>query len=248
MTTTTWTTAAGREPVNIRRVIDGTFSVVSAQALPLALLAAGFIVLPQALAGLLPESLKTVSLFVNLLGLIFNGAACVIAYHHLAGGQTISAVDAMRQAMRKFGGLWGMSIVSGLATAIGLLLLIAPGIFLLVCWMVAMPAFMVEDIKALASLDRSWKLTMGSRWRLAALLGILLLGAALGLLVIMLPAGVMGATLGVEATTKLSAVLLTPLFAALVTTFTAVGATSAYVELRRSAEGVLGSEIAAVFE
>jgi hypothetical protein len=73
----------------------------------------------------------------------------------------------------------GANIVVGIATFLGFVLLVIPGIFLMVSFAFVVFAIAVEDRRLIDSLRRSWALSRGNRWRLAGLL--LLVGVVTGL-------------------------------------------------------------------
>ena len=68
----------------------------------------------------------------------------------------------------------GVNLVVGIATVVGFVLLVIPGIFLVISFAFVVFAIAVEDARLLESLRRSWALARGNRWRLAAL--VLLVG------------------------------------------------------------------------
>jgi hypothetical protein len=69
--------------------------------------------------------------------------------------------------------LAGLAVLVGLIVAIGFILLFIPGIFALVALSLSAPAFILERIGVIDSMQRSWALVKGDFWRV---LGILLLG------------------------------------------------------------------------
>jgi hypothetical protein len=248
MTTTNWAAAANPPQLSIGRVVGGTFRTVSARIAPLLILAIPFVFVPQVLTGFLPKDLERASLLANLPGFIFDGAAVLITYRFLTDGGGASAGEAMREAMGRFGAIWGMNILAGLGMLLGLVLLIVPGIYVGVSWMVALPVLMIEKARVTDSLQRSWRLSQGQRWRLAGLLGIMIGGGLLALLLMMIPMIVIGVVSGEGAVDPLTDFLLSPLFVTVVSIFLAVGSAATYVELRRAVEGVAGGgEIAEVF-
>jgi hypothetical protein len=74
----------------------------------------------------------------------------------------------------------GTNIIVGIATFIGFILLVLPGIFLMVSFAFVLFVIAVEDARVMESLRRSWALARDNRLRLAALL--LLIGVVTGLL------------------------------------------------------------------
>lgn len=135
--------------------------------------------------------------------------------------------------------LIGLSIIVGLGSALGMLLLIVPGVILYLMWSVAIPVAVQEGLGIGDSLRRSRELTAGVRWRIFGL--YLVLG--IGLIVLMMLAGaVLGAIFGPGAAgviTNLLSLLFAPLSAAVVAAL--------YVELRRTREGVDVDQLAEVF-
>ena len=84
------------------------------------------------------------------------------------------------------------SIVAGIAIAIGLVLLIVPGLFLLTIWCLIVPVIVLEGVGAFASFDRSRQLVRGHGWQVfgtLVLVFLLLIAASivLGLLLSPLP-------------------------------------------------------------
>jgi hypothetical protein len=71
-----------------------------------------------------------------------------------------------------FGRALILNFLSSLGILLGMVLLVLPGLYLLACWAVAMPALMAEDLSASEALSRSKALSEGQRW---ALLGLMLL-------------------------------------------------------------------------
>lgn len=63
-----------------------------------------------------------------------------------------------------------LMLVYAVCVAAGCVLLVVPGLFIAVVWSVAVPAATLEGLGVGASLQRSWKLTVGHRW---AVLGVL---------------------------------------------------------------------------
>lgn len=62
-----------------------------------------------------------------------------------------------------------VSLIIGVLVALGLALLIVPGVFLAVSLQFAIFAVAVEDTGPLAALSRSWELASGDRWQLLGL-------------------------------------------------------------------------------
>jgi hypothetical protein len=135
--------------------------------------------------------------------------------------------------------LIGLAFVAGLLMALGLVLLIVPGLILYTMWFVGVPACVVERLGPWTSLRRSRELTKGSRWKLFAL-ALLLLVANLGssLLASWL-AALAGPIVGL-----VGQMLWTGISGA----FSAIVMTVTYYDLRVIKEGVDIEQITAVFD
>jgi hypothetical protein len=245
----TATIAIPAEPARLEvgRCVIATLRVLGRRGLTLLMLAAPFVFLPECLAALLPPELATVRLAAGLPGLIFVGGATQIAYADLASERPVGFGEAMSKGARKFGSLWGVGLISNIGAALGALLLIVPGVILLVAWMSASSAVVVEDKTAFEALDRSWQLSRGSRWRLAALLGIALGAVVLILLLVFVVAIVLVLLFGEANATRVSDFVVSPLVSVVVLAITTVGSTAAYVGLRFVKEGSAG-DVAATFD
>jgi len=118
----------------------------------------------SALVGLLlDDSLFGVTLLIGqLAGGLILAAACVAVQ-----SQASDEPFAPRLLLAKlWPRLWPLAIVSvigSLLVMLGLIALIVPGIFLAVCWCVAIPTLFFEQEKAFGSLSRSYRLTRSRR-------------------------------------------------------------------------------------
>ncbi len=84
--------------------------------------------------------------------------------------------ESLRFAVRRLWPLLGVLVISSVGLIVGLLLCLAPGIWLQGIWAVAVPALLVEERGAIDSLRRSAQLVRGGFWRV---LGAILLGSLL---------------------------------------------------------------------
>jgi hypothetical protein len=71
--------------------------------------------------------------------------------------------------------LLGAGILVGIAVGIGLILLIAPGLYLLTIWAVIAPVIVLERAGALDSFERSRQLVKGNGWQVFGVIGIFFL-------------------------------------------------------------------------
>lgn len=66
----------------------------------------------------------------------------------------------------------GITIASFIATAVGLIVLIVPGVICFAAISVSVPVCIAEHTGIIASMERSWMLTYGYRWQIFGLLAI----------------------------------------------------------------------------
>jgi hypothetical protein len=140
-------------------------------------------------------------------------------------------------AADRVGPLAWLAIISGILLAIGYILLIIPGIFLTVSWIVAVPVLMFEGSGAFAALRRSYDLVRGRWWATFGAL-VLVIVALVGISIVL---GALFAGVGSSSHVSLILVLggISRIIAALVT-YPIVAAVSAviYIDLRVRKEHV----------
>jgi hypothetical protein len=129
----------------------------------------------------------------------------------LSIGQTVS------EAMPFIGSVAVASILAGIAITIGLILLIAPGLFLITIWAVIVPVIIIERSGALAAFGRSRQLVRGHGWHVFGTLVLvyiimLVVNIVLGVIFSVLP-HVWGAGLS----SVISGTLISPFLALVVT-------------------------------
>jgi len=92
-------------------------------------------------------------------------------------GALIEAVDQRREhrgepllraTSRRAGGLLGVSLLTGIGVAVGLFLLIVPGLILFTRWSLAVPAVMLEGRSPRDAMRRSRELVRGHGWQVFA--------------------------------------------------------------------------------
>ena len=190
---------------------------------------------------------------VSLPGLLADSGLGLVCGALLQGALTYGVVTSLRGSSDV--NLWSigkrsisvlprialLSIVVGILSGLGLLLLIVPGIIILLVLFVAVPASVMEGGGIGKSLKRSAGLTKGYRGSLFAI--ALVIGVPM-----LVVAGVLGLTivpaLGPLFGTILSTIVLEILFGGILATCTAV----AYHDLRILKDGVDTETIAAAFD
>jgi hypothetical protein len=181
------------------------------------------------------------AMFGTLLSLILThlGTAAstfMVAETYLGG--SLTAQDALSQALRFVGRLVAMSLLSGLLYIVGFLLLVVPAIVFICGLAVSSSALVLENQpSAIDAMRRSWDLTRGHKGRIfgalvVAFLLILLPAFALGTLTV-----IAAMFTGSEAAGLLVALLVQSVLSILVYPFIYVIATLLYYDLRVRKEG-----------
>ncbi len=246
---------------DIGRVIQRTMGLVGRNFVP-------FFVLTFVLAGL-PSLLLQIamptdptaiqqapgayfgSIIIGLLvtiatGVILQGTLTRAAIDDLSG-KGVQLGAALSNAVSIILPLLGLGLLVGLGIAAGFLLLVIPGVYLALCWIVSSPVMVVERLGITASMQRSMALTQNHRW---AILGLLVLF----FIAYMIVAAVAGALIGGSMASfadpsgpPLSFLIVMTLIGAIISMVGTVGAAAIYFELRQIKEGVGVGELAQVF-
>ena len=106
-----------------------------------------------------------VGIVVYLVTYLLSQGATVSAVAELYLGRSTTIGESLRKARGEIGVLFGVSVLNGLVTLVGFVLLIIPGVYLMCRLLIAVPAAMIEHLEPRASLDRSFALTKGSAGR-----------------------------------------------------------------------------------
>lgn len=172
---------------NFGRVFSRGFQSFGKAMAPAILIALIFVVVPYALLIGALGSLSTSADFERLMssgmiGAWFGGAFAAglvalvgqISLIHLAlraqQGRDFSFGSSLAVGARLFLPAFGLGILVGLGTMLGLLLLVVPGLILMVIWCVALPARIHYGPGVTAAMEESADLTKGVRWIVFALL------------------------------------------------------------------------------
>lgn len=183
----------------------------------------------------------------------------VVVHSAISGlnGRSIQLGEALGVGASKALPLLGLGILQSLGVALGLLLLVVPGLMLMTAWSVAAPVLVMEKRSIEASFGRSGDLTRGHRWSIFVLLVIYFVLATIISVAVQglaAAAGVTTAQSGFLTTTQapsvmaLAAVLVSALTNAVQGVISAAGAAAIYYELRTGKEGAAPDQLAAVFD
>ena len=133
------------------------------------------------------------------------------------GRADLSLGETVRAATPYLGAVAGASILAGIAIAIGLILLIVPGLYLITIWAVIIPVIVLEQSGVMASFGRSRQLVRGRGWHVfgtlvLAWLILLAVNLVLGLIFAALPDA-----LGRGLSSVISGTIVAPFIALVVT-------------------------------
>jgi hypothetical protein len=157
-------------------------------------------------------------------------------------GRQVSVGECFSQGFARLGTAIGVAILAGIGVALGLVLLIIPGLILAVMWAVAIPAAVIERIGVMDSLSRSITLTRERRWPVFGaifLAGLITVAVSIVVEVVAYFVGGIDTTLFTIVTWAVTAITQA---------FTACVYATLYYFLRREKEGVEIDQIAAVFD
>lgn len=162
-------------------------------------------------------------------------------------GKKASFGESLSAGFRVFLPLIGVGFLFAVGVALGMILLIVPGVILLLMWSVAAPAVVVERDGVFQAFRRSRQLTSGARWKILGVFLVLvvlywLLSIVLGLVGLKMY-GAANAATGFTTANLIGSVVLGTIFNVLWGTIQP----SLYVELRHWKEGDSVQALADVF-
>jgi len=135
--------------------------------------------------------------------------------------------------------LLGAGILAGIGVAIGLVLLIVPGLFLLTIWAVIVPAIVIDRVGVLDSFGRSRALVRGNGWQVFGVIVVLFL-------VQLVVGGIIKGIAGAASDDSFAGYAIGDLIArVLIVPLSAIAATVMYVELRRLKGEPLAEDVGA---
>jgi len=237
-------------PLSLGEILDRTFTIYRRNFL----LFVGIIAIPQLMvlafnlgqtfikgssfpkvasigSGALLVILGIAGIVVYVVAYLFAHGGTVYAVSDLYLGRPTSIGASLRRMRGQAGTLLGVSLLNGLATFAGLILLIIPGIYIACRLATCIPAALLENLGPRESLERSFTLTKDNAGRsfviyllyLSILYGLLLLCAFPFLIAIGLSAknpGMLKVWVAFsQFGTSLATVLVTPIFTIATTVF-----------------------------
>jgi hypothetical protein len=153
--------------IEVGSTLEEVFSIYRAQAGTLLPVAFWIFLAVAIVNGLAGGSLLLLGLAVAVgivAGTLYTGMVVGLVSDVQDGRRDSSVRDLIDSAVPVIGPLILAGIVSGVGIAIGLFLLLVPGLFLLTIWAVIAPVIVVERSGAIAALGRSRELVRGNGW------------------------------------------------------------------------------------
>lgn len=179
-------------------------------------------------------------LITALLGVISSQLATAAAFTIVSGDyldESPTWQESLRDGLRRLRSLVWLTILYGLAVALGFLACIVPGVYLMVAFAVAVPALLFEDARGAKALRRSRSLLRGRWWPAAAVLGVSMI------LTSIVNAGLQGVVAGLlsgggsDGGAALAGAVANVVGSILTTPFSAAVATVLYFDARVRKEG-----------
>lgn len=236
--------AAVARRLDVGEIINAAAAAGRRNLKTLVLLALIWVALPEAVISLLTLSLdnsaRWTSSIAGLLAVVFSGASAHLILQDFAG-RHVSLRDAQEGGLKLILPLLGVSILAGLGVALGLLLLIVPGVILAIMWAVVMPARVAEGPGVMAAFHRSRELTRGCRWTIS----LVYLVSLVPLIIILAVAALLVGAIGENH--PLSVGVISPLSSAAVSLIFGVLPPVLYAKLREVKEGGASSTVADIF-
>jgi hypothetical protein len=164
-------------------------------------------------------------------------------------GRQVSIGECLSEGLKRLGPALGVAILAGIGIAVGMVLLVVPGLILATMWAAAVPVAVVEQLGVTASLSRSSELTRERRWRV---FGAILVAGIISILVGGVIGGILGLFGGVSGVTgafqAAPFAIVIWIVTAMTQAFSACVFATVYYFLRRDKEGIDIHQIASVFD
>jgi hypothetical protein len=188
---------SGRRPIEVGRILDEVFTLYRENAAPLLLAALGIFIVAGIIEGLLSGHGFLLSLVATAVGLaataLYTGFVVKLVEDVRDGRRDFTAGELMNSASKHIVPLIINGILRGFAIAIGLILLIVPGLYLLTIWAVTSPAIVAEDRDSIDAFGRSNELTAGERMSVfLTILVAFLITVAIAIVLGLIGAGIAG--------------------------------------------------------
>jgi hypothetical protein len=203
-------------------VLDEAWRMYKAHAKHLLAIAFVIYLIAAVIAALLALAGGTIGILlgslVEIIAAFLLQATLVKAVQDVRDGRVdLSIGETVSAATPYIGAVAGASILAGIAIAIGLVLLIVPGLFLITIWAVIVPVIVLERSGAIASFGRSQRLVRGHGWHVFTTLVLVWVVLLVVNLVLSLIFAALPHVLGSGLSSIISGTLVAPFIALVVT-------------------------------
>jgi hypothetical protein len=127
-----------------------------------------------------------------VLSVLYQGMVVKLVQDVQDGRRDNSVADLLGSVSHVFGALLAVSILFGIGVAIGFVLLIIPGLYLLVIWSVVAPVTVLEQPGVFDAFRRSCHLVRGNGWAVFGVIVIVFLAVAVASIVVGIVASGLG--------------------------------------------------------
>jgi hypothetical protein len=221
--------------------------VVRANAWVFAPIAAAFVLLPYLFAArFFPDTRQSVldapstetavaSILVSIVGIVAEVSILTILLHPRDGERSVR--DVLGEALRLTPAMFVVKLVISLATALGLMAFVVPGLYLLARLAPAVPAMVAERLGVLDSLRRGWELGEGHVARILGFIVLIVLataGAVLLLSVVATAAGLVLRVVGLQGVDRTLILLVTAIIWSALTVYGWTGIALIYRRIARA--------------
>ena len=156
---------AHTQPRRASEIIDSSFRLYRAHLGDLIVISALLLVPPALIAAITPSPFKmAIQLGGHLTFLVAQGAIAVLVAAALQEDRAMTAGEVFRELGARASNVISVSIMAGVLTVLGFILLVIPGIIVAVWTCVSTPVAAIEGLSNSAALGRSRDLVRGQFW------------------------------------------------------------------------------------
>lgn len=120
------------------------------------------------------------SFLVSIIGIFWVQGALALGVQDVRDGRADVPISELYSRTRpRLPALIVAGVLAGLGIALGLLLLIVPGLYLLTRWALVVPVVVLEGRRAGEAFGRSWELVKGNGWSVFGLVLLTFVGVAI---------------------------------------------------------------------
>jgi hypothetical protein len=199
--------------LDVGGTLSQTFSIYGQQAGVLLPLAFGLYLLVAVISGLFAGNffLSLIAIGIGVIaGTLYQGMVVSLVRDVQDGRRDSSVGQLIEQTWPVVAPLVGAGILAGIGIAIGLIILIVPGLILLTIWAVIAPVIVVERSGAIDAFGRSRALVKGNGWQVFGVI-----------FVVFLITGIAGVVLGLNGAGISDTFVMRALFSLIASTLTA---------------------------